>query len=254
MLVVPCRCLDRHSRHLVTIIVNDMCRCIDNQMDKMRHTLLVIRVFRSSDALVPTSLMPVAIFAQANSIVVNSATMKRKFESADNQESLVDLRVELTGASMGTKNSIARVLSILKAKGKLTDDRLGSESESKALVRSSRKHGDTTTPYGTVVQRTKLDDNYVLPYVHPCAIIYYLTSISKDFATFIGGVLDSQGAKPLSVVVYGDEMTPGNPLRPDAGRTAWQWSFSFVEFQIMFCIRMRGGFISPHCEHQSSAR
>ena len=74
--------------------------------------------------------------------------------------------------------------------------------------------------YGTVVQRTKLDGNYVLPYVHPCAIIYYLTSISKDFATFIDGVLDSQGAKPLNVLVYGDEMTPGNPLRHDEGRKA----------------------------------
>ena len=25
-------------------------------------------------------------------------------------------------------------------------------------------------------------------------------------------------------------MTPGNPLRPDEGRKAWQWSFSIAEF------------------------
>ena len=120
-----------------------MCRCIDNHRDKLQHTLLVIWVFRSSDALVPASLMPVAIFAQANSIVVNSATMKRKFES---QESLVDLRAELTGASMGTKSSIARVLSILTAKRQLTDDHLGGANEYKELIDTSRKHGDTTTP------------------------------------------------------------------------------------------------------------
>ena len=122
------------------------------------------------------------------------------------------------------------MLSILKATGQLTDNHLGGTNEYNALIRSSRKHGDATTPYGTVVQRTKLDDHYVLPYVHPCAIIYYLTSISKDFATFIDGVLDSQGTNVLNVVVYGDEMTPGNPLRPDPGREAWQWSFSMLEF------------------------
>ena len=158
------------------------------------------------------------------------ATMKRKFERTDDQESLAALRAEQTGASAGTKSSIARVLSILKERGQLADDHLGGANEYNALIRSSRKHGDTTTPYGTVVQRTKLDGDYVLTYVHPCAILYYLTSISKDFATFINGVLDSQGAKPLNVIVYGGEMTPGNPLRPDEGRKARQWSFSFVEF------------------------
>ena len=174
--------------------------------------------------------------AQANSVAVKPATMKRKLESigsaskANNQESVADLRAELTGASKGTKSSIARVLSILKAKGQLTDNHLGGTNEYNALIRSSRKHGDATTPYGTVVQRTKLDVDYVLPYVHPCAVLYYLTSISTDFARFIDSLLDNQGTKPLNVVVYGDEMTPGNPLRPDTGRGSWQWSFSIVEF------------------------
>ena len=163
-------------------------------MDKLLDTLLVILGFSIVRCSLPHMFMPVAILAQANSIAVNSATMKRKLESTgsasktDNQESLADLRAELTGASKGTKSSIARVLSILKAKGQLTDNHLGGTNEYNALIRSSRKHGDATTPYGTVVQRTKLGDDLVQPYVHPCAIIYYLTSISKDFATFINGV------------------------------------------------------------------
>ena len=67
------------------------------------------------------------LLPQANSIFVNSVAMKRKHSDskADNQESLADLRAELTGASMGTESSIARVLSILKAKGQLTDEHVG---------------------------------------------------------------------------------------------------------------------------------
>ena len=162
--------------------------------------------------------------------------MKRKREPDakvdrwGDQKALSDLRAELAGAAKGTKSSIARVLAILKARGELVDDRLGGEHELQHLISAATKHANAKTPYGTVVQRLKLSDNYILEYVHPCAYLYYLSTMSKDFSIFIDNILDKLGARPLSVVVYGDEMTPGNPLRPDAGREAWQWSFSFLEF------------------------
>ena len=58
----------------------------------------------------------------------------------------------------------------------------------------------------------------------------YLSTICEDCCLFINKVLDRMGAKPLNIIVYGDEMTPGNPLRPDDGREAWQWSYLIVEF------------------------
>ena len=69
-----------------------------------------------------------------------------------------------------------------------------------------------------------------MDYVHPCAYLYYLSSICDHFAHFMNDLLDQIGLNPLSIIVYGDEMTPGNPLRPDKGREAWQWSFSILEF------------------------
>ena len=53
---------------------------------------------------------------------------------------------------------------------------------------------------------------------------------NDGFYALINGTLDTLGARPLQTIVYGDEMTPGNPLRPDEGRGSWQWSFSIVEF------------------------
>ena len=91
-------------------------------------------------------------------------------------------------------------------------------------------HGNANTPYGPVVQRVKLTDTYTLDYVHPCAYFYYLSMICENFCKFINDTLDTIGTRPLRIVVYGDEMTPGNPLRPDQGREAWQWSFSILEF------------------------
>ena len=80
-----------------------------------------------------------------------------------------DLRAELAGAAKGSKMSIARVLSILKKREQLVDDRLGGANEHRHLQKASRMHGNANTPYGPVVQRVKLTDTYTLDYVHPCA-------------------------------------------------------------------------------------
>ena len=146
------------------------------------------------------------------------------------QVAISDLRAELAGAAKGSKMSIARVLAILRKRDQLVDDRLGGTNEHRHLQKSSRMHGNAKTPYGPVVQRVKLTDTYTLDYVHPCAFFYYLSMICEHFCKFINDILDTIGTRPLRIVVYGDEMTPGNPLRPDEGREAWQWSFSILEF------------------------
>ena len=138
--------------------------------------------------------------------------MKRKQETADSggkrasyvkQASLSDLRAELAGAARGSKASIGRVLSILKSKGQLADDRLGGQHEDKHLQRAAKKHGNADTPYGPVIQRLKLTDDYMLEYVHPCAYICYLSMICESFSRFINGILDTAGARPLHIIVYG---------------------------------------------------
>ena len=121
--------------------------------------------------------------------------MKRKSDSQDKS----DLRAELTGGSRASKASVARVLSILHKRGELVDDRLGADinKEEKALQRATAQHGNAITP----VQGFQLTNDYVMEYVHPCAYLYYLSSICDHFAHFINDLLDKIGPRPLNVIV-----------------------------------------------------
>ena len=95
--------------------------------------------------------------------------MKRKLAKyGAGDDATVDIRAELTGAARGTKASITGVLSILKGKGHLVDDRLGDTRERWLLQDASEKHGKADTPFGTVIQRLHLTDDYGLEYVQPC--------------------------------------------------------------------------------------
>ena len=129
--------------------------------------------------------------------------MKRKRSGPDcgDQLDLVDLRAELAGAARGSKTSVARVLSVLKAKGQLTDDRIGGPQEYKAIVRSSTVHGNKETRYVTVVQRLVLSDDYILECVHPCAYFLYLTMICAEFCLFLDKILDKAGSQPLHIIL-----------------------------------------------------
>ena len=63
-------------------------------------------------------------------------------------------------------------------------------------------------------------------YCHPLAIIYYLCTICFAF----GGIMADSGfmGRPLRLVIYIDEICPGNPLRPEKSRTlqAVYWAFA----------------------------
>ena len=159
----------------------------------------------------------------------SDSSRRRNFNYGE-QRDLNDLRAVLTGMAKGSKSSVARVLTILNEHGQLTDTRLGGSSELMHLVSATKEHGEQMTPYGTVIQRLQLTEEYDLDYVHPCAYLHYASTISDSFCRFINEVLDNANSEPLDIIVYGDEMTPGNPLRPDKGREAWQWSFSILQF------------------------
>ena len=177
--------------------------------------------------------------------------MKRKQPATDSGP-LHDLRAELTGAARGSKSSIARVLSILKSRGQLVDDRLGGTRELGSLISAPDKHGNAKTPYGTVVQRTKLTDNYILEFVHPCAYFYYLSVICEDFSRFLIGILDTSGARPLHIIVYGDEMTPVIRCGRMKAGAHGNGRFRLSSFRITSCTAMLGGSTSQRYDHRCS--
>jgi len=58
------------------------------------------------------------------------------------------------------------------------------------------------------------------------ALIYYLSTISTWFADIM--TTSNIAGKPMRIIIYIDEICPGNPLRPDKSRTlqAIYWAFA----------------------------
>ena len=83
--------------------------------------------------------------------------------------------------------------------------------------RTIKAHVDgINTPYGKVLQRAEIPntDGSVLkwPFIHPCALLYHLCYVSSPFACFVAEHLHNQHGH---VILWGDECTTGNQLRPD---------------------------------------
>ena len=77
-----------------------------------------------------------------------------------------------------------------------------------------------STPFGTVVQHMDLGANGYRrwPYVHPLALLWFLSTLSEAFGLLLKSVIDNCSRGYLDVVIYDDAFQIGNPLRPDQGR------------------------------------
>ena len=90
------------------------------------------------------------------------------------------------------------------------------------------------TPYGTVVQCIELevgDESMSWEIIHPFAYIWYPSSICPAFAQVMATSAANAGARqPLDLVLYGDELTPSNPLRVYGGRQAFCAYYCFTNW------------------------
>ena len=86
------------------------------------------------------------------------------------------------------------------------------------------------TPYGTVATTIELPavngDTITLHCNNPFAFLWAASSVNNEFGNFIHGHLTANNGKGR-VVVYIDETTLGNALRPDRGR-----SFEVIPFYV----------------------
>ena len=101
------------------------------------------------------------------------------------------------------------------------------------------------TPYGTVATTIELPaiygDTVTLHCNNPFAFLWAASSVNNEFGDFIHGHLVSNGGRGR-VVVYIDETTPGNALRPDRGRSFEAILFSFAELPYWYLHRKHGFF------------
>ena len=147
-----------------------------------------------------------------------------------------ELRAELVATTAGPKSAIASVLKTLQRRGLLNDSELGCRDEARQLTNASHAHANATTPYGTVVQTMPLEmeggGSFIWDFIHPLAFLWYLTCKCAQFGDLMAAAISSAAGGNLSLLLYGDDLTPGNPLRHDTGRKVFAFYYAFLEWPV----------------------
>ena len=135
-------------------------------------------------------------------------------------------------AQCGNKTNLGAALTALQSAGWLTAavrDHVGNTRRVKASMATAvTAHTDATTPYGRVIQTMGLPLHQYPQwnYCHPMAYVHYLSTISSIFSELMcSSIVDGSVGH---IILYVDEICPGNPFRPERSRTlqAIYWAFS----------------------------
>ena len=153
----------------------------------------------------------------------------------------------LCAAGWQTKSALARTLVALQEDGVLHEDVLRSSSGvtsvrhlRRTLHDASASHAAARTPYGSVVQSLQLETDggsFAWHFLHPAAMLYYICLTIPRFAQFLKSSLASGQGR---VVIYADEIRPGNVLRPDKGRAVQCLYWSILEWPLWFRQQAQG--------------
>ena len=88
----------------------------------------------------------------------------------------------------------------------------------RTLQNASVQHGSSVTAYGTVIQKVDLGIPGVEPweYCNPIAYLRYISTLNNAFGEVMKSCIVAGQA--LTMLLYLDELCPGNPFRPEKGR------------------------------------
>ena len=142
----------------------------------------------------------------------------------------------MQAAASGSRKGLCRSLRVLYEQGMLRDDLASlcsgtAKSLEHQVNRECEAAAKATTPFGTVVQHLDLGaDGYrAWPYIHPLALVWYLSSRSEEFGKMLKSMIDGCSKGFLDIVIYDDAFQLGNPLRPDQGRNMLGIYWFFLE-------------------------
>ena len=100
------------------------------------------------------------------------------------------------------------------------------------MQRDRNAFANRVTPWGTLIQRRPLrlkgsTGCISPPFVHPAALLWVCCQECPEFKTFLLSVLHG---KPLKIVMYSDEVTPGRELLAYNHKKLWVLYWSFLDF------------------------
>ena len=127
-----------------------------------------------------------------------------------------------------TKSGLLNLLDRLQNMGILNGHLLEKtkKTERLNLTYATQMQAKTKTPYGPVAQSMELPSNSlpVWDFIHPMAYLYTLCSMSSHMYNLMCS------RQTWSVIIYTDEMHPGNPLHPSPLRKVWNIYWAFAEW------------------------
>jgi hypothetical protein len=136
----------------------------------------------------------------------------------------LDARTLRLLATTGTRSGLTNSLIALAQAGWLQEDKVAELTQlHKGSIRRKMhvaigQHGLADTPYGKVVQSMDLPGFGRWKFCHPAALLWYLCTLSLGFFVMVRDAAASNGGR-LNIVIYIDELCPGNPFRPERSRT-----------------------------------
>ena len=150
------------------------------------------------------------------------------------------LLAELSTTSCA-KTGIAKILKALHGKGLLSDDVAG---VSERTLRENLQHGvesfsNVETPYGLVVTRLIPGDKDSVEVVNPLAYLHALCGQHRPLFEAL------RECGPLHrLIIYIDEVRPGNPFRPDKARMTQCIYWTFVDLHDHLLVSSDAWFIA----------
>ena len=187
--------------------------------------------------LMATDVVPVQNMSFASSQLLSSSPASACLMDTKRQ------RVERSclAAASCPKVTLAKILLALHSEGALASGLIADDSDEesvrKSIAASASDLGNRMTPFGTVVQKMTIGITppFQWTFIHPLALIYMLTQVSIGFAKLLKDTVDTHGM--LSIVLFVDEIRPGNVLRPDLGRATQDIFWTFAEFPDWYVVK-----------------
>ena len=143
----------------------------------------------------------------------------------DDLEGLVSLKARLPFISQSARGALLR----------LAKDEKLPDIVSRNVVREARdRYVQLSTPYGPVHQHLDLGGGIQTEIQHPMAMLYAAGLKGNAFAELLRRTVSRFPCSPTSpwkLVIYIDEVTPGNQLAYAHERKTWAWYWSFLEFE-----------------------
>ncbi len=165
------------------------------------------------------------VLAMAGALVpAGAAGPSREIDGATTRELL---------AHGGTHKQLEHTLRELHKRGLLQEDVRLHESNTlkRKLQESEEYHSNVVTPYGKVVQTMDLGEHSELrfwDYVNPFAWLHYMATLSSAFGDMMKR--SHVEGRPCRLLIYADELIPGNPFRPEKSRTLLCIYWVFVDW------------------------